>query len=997
MSPSGKWTKPLLGFALKAFSVVWVAIRLAKQLTKRRAGGAAPTASPALVVTGPTGPGRAAVRFVIAVLVCVLIGSAATRYVLRRSGPLPVPVISPVPAEVGDPVLYLSGAAAPRLEVVISVSGLSDDKVTADEEGHFRAVFILPKGGDYSITARSEDGSGRKSPASEPLTVKYTPGREPPARVRKVTAFVSYRSVRFEVEEVAAKKDEASNLIRLLTGERLLSEEGLPPAEPTFDNFLSREFDGFTFQGQKIGSWMAGATPQFSIAEKTVTVRASSRPLSNLSFLSFRGFLNEELTVSLPQKAEHDNYVFIVNDYDVVSVKPLPPASINNSVRSWSVKGAQPRASQQVAAGDAAAIESPPQAPPAGPSQITLRLTYRPLASPENLLKLSHVTALELLSNLVTRSKELLKDLTRLLASLLLTLPIIWALCLSERGARGEVAGGLFGKRFNLAALSLLAACFVTPLLYLSQDDLYFKKSQLNDLLQYLFTSVSSATLDLIDGVCKGLVFACAASALYLAARLLESLRRRKDIFSCGLRKLSVGLMLASAATATIYVVAYLFRGVYPRGHDEKFAALVNAPVLLFLLVVVSLAAPPSRRRALLTAAVLVASFLAIFPFVSFPLAGGIGALLYVTRLFFATLQGVAPYLLFVLLLPVLKSPPRSVESDRAILLALAALIFASYVVGATPNWLLIPIPFMLALWVFPKMVAKPREVWAQTDEAAGAVFAQRGEQILRLISSPAQRGVNARNALETKWTGGEITREEYDKRRLELEEYIAAEADKDVLPNGAAWSEMALNFGPHESNWENAKWGAKHGLILAAPFFFFFIWGIFQREVGTDKPYLLFFLLTRSLIFFADWGIAAFFFGYFFPYLWGESGLKKGSYVGAAATFCLLSVWVFAPTSSPALILRAGQTFLFFAVLGVWAFDYSTLREELGANFDWKKLIQMEDLPSLTALASVAIGSLGVTINSVLTGQFQTVFTQVVKIVFQQLPVLEGIEAASR
>jgi len=88
-------------------------------------------------------------------------------------------------------------------------------------------------------------------------------------------------------------------------------------------------------------------------------------------------------------------------------------------------------------------------------------------------------------------------------------------------------------------------------------------------------------------------------------------------------------------------------------------------------------------------------------------------------------------------------------------------------------------------------------------------------------------------------------------------------------------------------------------------------------------------------------------------------------------------------------LFLQVGQTFLFFTILGFWAFDLCVLRDELGELFEWKAIIKLEDVPSLAAFTSIAFGSLGAAASSVLTGQFDTVFTQVVKLVFQQLASL--------
>jgi hypothetical protein len=133
---------------------------------------------------------------------------------------------------------------------------------------------------------------------------------------------------------------------------------------------------------------------------------------------------------------------------------------------------------------------------------------------------------------------------------------------------------------------------------------------------------------------------------------------------------------------------------------------------------------------------------------------------------------------------------------------------------------------------------------------------------------------------------------------------------------------------------------------------------------------------------------VSAFFFGYFFAYIRGETGLKKGARVAAAVALCLLPVWVFSLPSLLALLLLLAQTVLFFTLLGAW-FDYYIFRKTLDNEFQWKKLLKFEDIPSLTAFASVVLASIGAAMTSVLTDQTTTVITQLVNLTFQQSPIM--------
>jgi hypothetical protein len=68
--------------------------------------------------------------------------------------------------------------------------------------------------------------------------------------------------------------------------------------------------------------------------------------------------------------------------------------------------------------------------------------------------------------------------------------------------------------------------------------------------------------------------------------------------------------------------------------------------------------------------------------------------------------------------------------------------------------------------------------------------------------------------------------------------------------------------------------------LILSLPLLIFYCWELLQRARGSWPSYFLFFISSRLFILLADSIISAFFFGYFFERLRGDTGLKKGAYI---------------------------------------------------------------------------------------------------------------------
>ncbi len=71
----------------------------------------------------------------------------------------------------------------------------------------------------------------------------------------------------------------------------------------------------------------------------------------------------------------------------------------------------------------------------------------------------------------------------------------------------------------------------------------------------------------------------------------------------------------------------------------------------------------------------------------------------------------------------------------------------------------------------------------------------------------------------------------------------------------------------------------------------------------------------------------------------------------------------------------------MFFSILGIWAFDYKNYRDALGKEFQWKKFAKFGDMPGATAFVSVTLTSVGVALTTVLTGQFTSIVTQIIRV----------------
>jgi hypothetical protein len=200
----------------------------------------------------------------------------------------------------------------------------------------------------------------------------------------------------------------------------------------------------------------------------------------------------------------------------------------------------------------------------------------------------------------------------------------------------------------------------------------------------------------------------------------------------------------------------------------------------------------------------------------------------------------------------------------------------------------------------------------------------------------------------------------------------------------------VVLAVGPLPSQWENGLLAVGHGVLIALPLLLPAFVGYLAAGLGQETPYFPLSLADQLVGAIGYWLVGAFFFGYYVTYIRGESGLTKGLRLAAAAVACLLPAWLLpvgSRTDLVAVLLRAGQTIVFFAVLGAWAFDYRTFRRALGTRFTWSRFARFGGLGNVTAAGSVLLASAGLAVASVLSGQLMAILSALVQLAFPQVP----------
>lgn len=857
-----------------------------------------------------------------------------------------------VPPVTDAPQLLVRGAALPRSEVKFHILGkvrlervaekdrrgfdetFEDfEKVgeqivaKADEKGIFQSAIEFPRPGRYKLLLDiPRKETFRDYEFSQLPGVTYDPYRSCNA-----TLLFGYAQTKIDLEITLSRDDPEA--VKLITGQTSLAR------------FTNKVF-GLNVGGASIDYEFWDAVPTISSNDKTVTVVASatSNRRGELPILNGTISVNKQSTFypyrHFPAEGPKDNIRVRVANFSVNSYFP-PPTAIGGGYATWS--GNRDRSDYT--------------------PNIQVRLDYNPLNSPANFFRVLSLSPYALFGYEVTRFLELV-------SGFLYTIPIIWTLWLLHKHKQDDWVEPISAQPLNAVCRALVALIYV---------------SALPKFEEVIF-------LVIVVGV--------SVLVIALAAWLIAKPRREALWFWTWESLLGIGY-----ASALGYMLA---AAIYWLGEETSSSllptTLVSFTVLFFIIICLKilLASAPSAfhlpGRKFYPLAFLVALVLAYpknasisslwsteFPLSSLTRAG--------VRHFFSLIQDLMPYVLLAGIISILKLRRVAEARNDSALMDFGWILFVAYVVGSTPNWFIIPIPMLLALKLYPLLVIQPPEKRHGVRLVKNRIYEERGSLLQRALSTDfAQNFRNSLEQLRKKVNSGDMTPTEFEKRRTEVEEYAAQLEREQALPYGLKARNVILNFGPHETNWENGVHAVKRGLIIALPFLIVYLWTFLLEQRRSGQAYLLLWLIIRLVDFLSGWVISAFFFGYFFPYIRGESGLKKGLRVAATVILCLTPVWFLSGSSTVELaasFLRAGQIFLFFTILGIWAFDYRIFRESLREKFSWKRFTQFGDMPSLTAVASVFITSVGVAVSSVLSGQFTTVVSQLVSVLFPQLPAV--------
>lgn len=365
-----------------------------------------------------------------------------------------------------------------------------------------------------------------------------------------------------------------------------------------------------------------------------------------------------------------------------------------------------------------------------------------------------------------------------------------------------------------------------------------------------------------------------------------------------------------------------------------------------------------------------------------------------VLRSFFQSAGPLVPYLGLLGVILLLKKRDEDPTDQSAsedlgrVVFNFGLVVFAGFLVGTQLTWLSLPLPFALAFFLSYRVafISEPRRkviagltgsICSERFPAAGSDGWQSYVLAEPLLIAARKRLKN----IEKKLDSGDILQKEQFATEKKL---IEADINKeDSALNQAAnedelvtKGQVVFGVGPFATNWENAAWAVRRGIIFALPILVFKLVYVWTRTEESTALLVISAVLS-SLVY---WLAAAWFFGYFFNSLRGRTGLAKSAYLSGAVVFPM----VLSTTGLQNASFYVVGSFYFFGVLGTWAFDHYVVEKILAAKYDFKIFLKIENSPSL--------GSIGTMFTSAAVTAISAVVLQVVNIIllyltFQSLP----------
>lgn len=348
------------------------------------------------------------------------------------------------------------------------------------------------------------------------------------------------------------------------------------------------------------------------------------------------------------------------------------------------------------------------------------------------------------------------------------------------------------------------------------------------------------------------------------------------------------------------------------------------------------------------------------------------------------TLINSIPYVwsfLILIYLSLLGSNTSRIEGE----IRLMGILASSAVILAPPSGSM-PIKFILGAFFLFYISRRPEHWWLEAENSHHKYFDNPDTWIDRAVNfiQIEKAFKEFRKKHYEKLVDNSVNARKYEKdiltRKKEVQTLLAGEFD------GKAPRDIIFSFGPYQSAFENAWYGAKWSVLFAIPWMILFFpdlvssWGVPYGSLGDT----LWNVVSNSLQMVFEWAVYGFLFGYFYCYWRGNNGLTKAFwFFGALITpyFVTTGLEILGNISQIGFGISSWASILFWPLelllhcllLGVVAFEYLPLRKH---QHDFQTLLDINGMANL----GISISSIVLTFASAIIGFLTTQTVELLK-----------------
>jgi len=309
------------------------------------------------------------------------------------------------------------------------------------------------------------------------------------------------------------------------------------------------------------------------------------------------------------------------------------------------------------------------------------------------------------------------------------------------------------------------------------------------------------------------------------------------------------------------------------------------------------------------------------------------------------------------------------------LVLSIGLLAGATIFYPSSSHWLFVPLTFILGYRALSNYI-RPAEYWKELAPLFPRVFNERINFLEEIVNiNTGERAYQQlQKTLSTKMSEDNLPYSEFkkqmDARRKELDD-----SNEKAMVSSKPIKDVALTFGPKLTAWENGVHGALWAALFSIPWISIWMYNFMTGEATTSAyPLWAFFADLLNLL--VSWLGIGFLFGYFYPFLRGKNGLQKGIWLWLVIVVPALPLALInnsSPTDWQGFLFWVIQVFIHCMLLGLFAFDYMTLRQ---GYRDWQMLFELHGIP----FVGVSISTILIAAGTAITTLFQEQTQEIVK-----------------